>query len=31
MLIDLSYKAIIEGLLFIAEAPMSAAELAKIC
>lgn len=31
MLIDLSYKAIIEGLLFIAEAPMSAAKLAKIC
>ena len=31
MLIDLSYKAIIEGLLFIAEAPVSAAELAKIC
>lgn len=30
MLIDLSYKAIVEGLLFIAEAPMSAQELAKI-
>lgn len=30
MLIDLSYKAIVEGLLFIAEAPMSVQELAKI-
>lgn len=30
MLIDLSYKAIVEGLLFIAEAPMSAPELAGI-
>lgn len=29
MLIDLSYKAIIEGLLFMAEAPMSVADLAK--
>lgn len=31
MLIDLSYKAIIEGLLFVAEAPLSAAQLAEIC
>lgn len=30
MLIDNSYKAIIEGLLFIAEAPMTVADLAKI-
>lgn len=30
MLIDLSYKAIIEGLLFIAEGPMTVSELAKI-
>lgn len=30
MLLDLSYKAIVEGLLFIAEAPMSTQELAKI-
>ena len=30
MLIDLSYKAIVEGLLFMADAPMSSAELAKI-
>mgnify|MGYP002767549882 FL=1 len=30
MLIDLSYKAIVEGLLFVADAPMSANDLAKI-
>ena len=30
MLIDLSYKAIAEGLLFIAEAPMTVSELAKV-
>ncbi|MEE0510817.1 MAG: SMC-Scp complex subunit ScpB [Peptococcaceae bacterium] len=30
MLIDNSYKAIIEGLLFIAEAPMTVTDLAKI-
>lgn len=30
MLIDNSYKAIIEGLLFIAETPMTVADLAKI-
>lgn len=30
MLIDNSYQAIIEGLLFVAEGPMSASELAKI-
>lgn len=30
MLIDLSYKAIAEGLLFMADAPMSCADLAKV-
>ena len=30
MLIDLSYKAVVEGLLFMAESPMSVSELAKI-
>lgn len=30
MLIDLSYKAIVEGLLFMADAPMSCSDLAKV-
>ena len=30
MLIDLSYKAVVEGLLFMAESPISVSELAKI-